>query len=156
MITDPQSFLILQKRCIEKVRFYVDKANAKLNIRMPMPKVRFGIEGTTAGRAYYREHLVTFNPTLFAENVEHFLIQTVGHEVGHLAAFRWKGPGIRPHGEEWANVMWYLGLPATRCHNYEVGNVPSNRMKLQRQTVIKTDESTTRFAGGVKVVEFND
>ncbi len=52
----------------------------------PRPEVSFKLRGQKAGVAHLQENLLRFNPKLYAENREHFLKQTVAHEVAHLAA----------------------------------------------------------------------
>ena len=127
-ITANDKNLALKIECIKQVKFYVDKANKKLHEQMPYPDVEFGLRGTTAGRAWFvnggRNNKIQFQPDFLYENAETFLEQTAGHEVGHLVA-HWlnKTKRIDPHGQEWRNVMWTLGLPATRCHNYDTGVV---------------------------------
>lgn len=129
-ITTPAEFLDLQRECIRQVTYYVEIARKKLGITFPTPRVLFGLQGTTAGRAYFPDNKINFQPTLLRENADHFVQQTVGHEVGHLAAYFKYGMTIKPHGHEWASVMWHLGLPATRCHNYDVSNVATRVGKI--------------------------
>jgi SprT protein len=115
--------------CIDQVYYYVDLLKTKCGIHLPRPRITFNLRGTTAGRAYYRENRVAFNPILLDENPEHFVKQTVGHEVAHLAAFVKHGGRIDPHGREWKHVMWQLSLPAKRCHSYDVSTITGQRSK---------------------------
>jgi hypothetical protein len=55
--------------------------------------------------------------------VEHYLKQTITHECAHLIAYNLYGSGISPHGVEWKGVMADLGVPALRCHEYDISNV---------------------------------
>ena len=78
----------------------------------PRPTVSFRLRGQKAGVAHLDENLLRFNPQLYRENREHFLEQTVAHEVAHLIAHQLFGPRIRPHGEEWQLIMRGIyGLP---------------------------------------------
>lgn len=136
-ISTPQEWTDLKLECAKQVKFYVDLANRKLNLSMPYPWVEFGLKGTTAGRAWYRgkyeKPKIQFQPTLLLENPETFLTQTAGHEVAHLAAhFRHANKEIDPHGMEWRSVMWTLGLPANRCHNYDTSNVSTRSTSIRR------------------------
>jgi SprT protein len=115
--------------CLAAVDYYLDLLQTKAGIYLPRPRVKFELRGTVAGRAYYSKNLIQFNPILLDENPEHFVKQTVGHEVAHLAAFVKHGGQIRPHGSEWSRVMWALGLPAKRCHNYDISTVTGRRPK---------------------------
>lgn len=113
--------------CMEKVRFYVEELRTRAGIILPMPRITFDLRGTTAGRAFYTQNRVAFNPILLDQNPEHFVQQTVGHEVAHLAAFVKHGGHIKPHGPEWSRIMWALRLPARRCHNYDVSTITGQR-----------------------------
>lgn len=124
------------KECIDNVKYYVEMLKTKAGIYMPMPVIKFDLRGTTAGRAWYPKHVIQFNLILLDENPEHFVTQVVGHEVAHLAAFVKHGSGIKPHGSEWARVMWALSLPARRCHNYDVATVTGRRPKSLAMEVI--------------------
>lgn len=87
----------------------------------PRPQVSFRLRGQKAGVAHLNDNLLRFNPQLYQENREHFLEQTVAHEVAHLVAHQVFGPRIRAHGEEWRQIMQGIyGLPAERCHTYAV------------------------------------
>lgn len=86
------------------------------------PEISFKLRGQKAGVAHLQENLLRFNPKLYAENREHFLKQTVAHEVAHLVAHQLFGPRIQPHGEEWQLIMrGVYELPPERCHNYDIG-----------------------------------
>lgn len=85
------------------------------------PVVRLDLRGQKAGVAYLQRNLLRFNAQLYRENQADFLQQTVPHEVAHLLAQALYGSHIRPHGREWQGLMTGLfGLPARRCHDYQV------------------------------------
>ena len=152
-ISTPQELTALKLECVSRVKWYVDYCKTKLGIYMPYPKVVFGLKGTTAGYAMYHSHLINFQPSLLADNIDTFLEQTVGHEVGHLAAFRKFGGQIKPHGKEWTSVMWGMHLPAKRCHNYETDGVAS-RLGTVRNNVapIQATHGVVNTFGMGKVV----
>lgn len=128
-INTPEEFVKLQRLCLDRVKYYTDLANKKLGINMTVPRVRFNLRGRTGGKASYTDHTLELHNTLLRENADDYIVQTVGHEVAHLAAHRKYGNSITPHGSEWTAVMWYLGLPATRCHKYDTSNVPTQMGK---------------------------
>lgn len=83
------------------------------------PEVSLRLRGQKAGVAHLTENKLRFNAQLYRENREHFLRQTVAHEVAHLVAHQMFGPRIAPHGEEWQLIMrGVYGLPPDRCHSY--------------------------------------
>ena len=81
---------------------------------------------------------IRLNPVLCFENVEHFIVQTVGHEAAHLITGVVFGrtkqvedpktgklvtKKIRGHGAEWRSVMVKLGLKPDRCHTYDCSSI---------------------------------
>jgi SprT protein len=72
---------------------------------------------TTAGRADYRQKLISLNPRLFEHPAE--IDRTLRHELAHiLAQFRAGRRRIRAHGDEWRVACRDLGInDERRCHN---------------------------------------
>ena len=79
---------------------------------------------TAAGRADYREKLISLNPRLIEHPEEIDL--TLRHELAHiLAQFRAGRRRISPHGTEWKQACRDLGIPGEkRCHTLPF---PANR-----------------------------
>ncbi|HAW39822.1 SprT family zinc-dependent metalloprotease [Stutzerimonas stutzeri] len=89
--------------------------------RFPRPEVSLKLRGQKAGVAHLQQNLLRFNEQLYRENTEHFLRQTVAHEVAHLVAHQMFGARIQPHGEEWQLIMrGVYELPPDRCHTYAI------------------------------------
>jgi SprT protein len=72
---------------------------------------------TAAGRADYREKLISLNPRLFEHPAE--IDRTLRHELAHiLAQFRVGRRRISPHRAEWQQACVDLGIAdEKRCHN---------------------------------------
>ena len=72
---------------------------------------------TAAGRADYREKLISLNPRLSEYPSE--IGRTLRHELAHiLAQFRAGRRRISPHGLEWRQACQDLGIAdEKRCHN---------------------------------------
>ena len=88
---------------------------------LPRPEVSLKLRGQKAGVAHLQQNLLRFNEQLYRENTEHFLRQTVAHEVAHLVAHQMFGARIQPHGEEWQLIMrGVYELPPDRCHTYAI------------------------------------
>ena len=70
-----------------------------------------------AGRADYREKLISLNPQL--DEHPHEIDRTLRHELAHLLAqFRGGRRRIPPHGAEWRAACVDLGIDdEKRCHN---------------------------------------
>ena len=71
---------------------------------------------TAAGRADYRQKLISLNPRLVAHPEE--IDRTLRHELAHfLAQFRAGRRRISPHGAEWQQACRDLEIPdEKRCH----------------------------------------
>ena len=72
---------------------------------------------TAAGRADYRQKLISLNPRLLDHPTE--IDRTLRHELAHiLAQFRAGRRRILPHGVEWRAACGDLGISdEKRCHN---------------------------------------
>jgi SprT protein len=72
---------------------------------------------TAAGRADYRQKLISLNPRLLEHSTE--IDRTLRHELAHiLAQFRAGRRRIPPHGVEWRQACIDLGIAdEKRCHN---------------------------------------
>lgn len=143
----------LQRECINQVRFYVDLAANKLGVHIPMPKIIFNNMGRTAGRAHIGRNLIEFNPVLLRTNGEEFLERAPGHEVAHLIAHvKFNRPS--PHGCEWRLVMNRFGLPAIRCHNYDVPAITGGPQK-KVVAVVRHEDMTIKQVRGAKIIQFD-
>ncbi|QEY59036.1 SprT family zinc-dependent metalloprotease [Pseudomonas sp. C27(2019)] len=110
----------------ERVEACFKTAENHFNCSLQRPEISFKLRGQKAGVAHICDNRLRFNPVLYQENPEHFLLHTVAHEVAHLVAYRLYGKNIRAHGREWQAVMEEVyGLPANRCHSYAVKRKPS-------------------------------
>ncbi len=128
-------------------------ASRAYNHEFRFPSIRFDKSGTVAGTANGYKWELNFNETLLNENMDHFVKQTVAHEVAHLIdheVYGLNNPKFNiygqrkkraPHGRNWKIIMMTLGVPAERCHNYNVSNVKRKR---------KTSKTYTYYCAGCK------
>lgn len=120
----------LQLQIRARVAHYVQFARLKLGIHLPMPTCSFDLRGRSAGRAFYEQNHIQFNPVLLIENPQTFLHEVPGHEVAHLVVYaRWMvAPGQRrvrnvsAHGRQWQSIMLAFGLPPKRTHSFNTLN----------------------------------
>jgi SprT protein len=111
-----------------RVEACYQRAEAHFKRSFRRPEVSLRLRGQKAGVAHLQENLLRFNPTLYAQNREDFLRQTVPHEVAHLIAQALYGRRIRPHGAEWQTIMREVfALQPLRCHSYAVQRRPVTR-----------------------------
>lgn len=109
----------------ERVEACFQSAEHYFKRRFERPDISFKLRGQKAGVAHICENRLRFNPLLYEENREHFLLHTVAHEVAHLICYTVYGNNIRAHGPEWQAVMQNVyQLPAQRCHDYKITRKP--------------------------------
>lgn len=107
---------------VAAVREWIERANSRFDLAVPVPQVRMDLRGRSAGLAVYaRRHrhraLIRFNALLCERYPEEMLDHTVPHEVAHVVTAWQHGPRVKPHGPEWRGVMAAFDRPATVCHN---------------------------------------
>lgn len=81
------------------------------------PEIRLDLSGQSAGQAI-SSGVLRFNPHYLLHDSEHFLRQTVAHEVAHHVDFLRRGRS--DHGPHWQRLMHALGLPAESRHRYDL------------------------------------
>lgn len=128
----------IERRVINRVYEVVDLGNKVFDCDMDYPVVEFKVRGTTAGTAT-GDHTVDFNLALLKENEQHFMEDTIPHEVAHcfdkhLFGYQYKttrtGRKIREsHGRTWKKIMRGLGVDPTRCHSLDTTNVARPKTK---------------------------
>ena len=71
-----------------------------------------------AGRAWYGQHMVEFSAELMWEHMDHFIRDTIPHEVAHIVT-HCVYPDVKGHhNAEWYGIMARVyGIKATRCHD---------------------------------------
>ncbi|UYG08438.1 SprT-like domain-containing protein [Halomonas sp. M4R1S46] len=90
---------------------------------LPRPEVWLDLRGKGAGQAHFGRGGLRFNPVLFDENRQAFLVEVVPHEMAHwLVHHLDDGHLARPHGHEWQAVMRRLfGLAPRVTHRFDTG-----------------------------------
>jgi len=94
-----------------------------------MPSVSYDLNSTVGGTANYSLWHIQVNPRMFVKNKDHYLINTIGHEVAHLITSDNHGDHIKDHGKEWKDTMAIFGLEPKRCHSYQTYSKPRKRQK---------------------------
>lgn len=123
---------ILSIQIQRRLRACIELAQAQFNRTFPMPTVTYNVRGLKAGVAYLQQNEIRLNPTLLAENAEHFIRETVPHELAHLIVYQQYGRRAKPHGREWRFVMEEVfKLPASVYHEYDTTAVRRNSVAYQ-------------------------
>ncbi len=121
-----------QKTRLEKLtRHWLQQGEAWAGRALAPLAVRFDLCGRAAGQ--YRSHpqpLVRYNAALAARQFDDFCRLVPPHEVAHHVVSQLHGPrGARPHGPEWQAVMNFFGVPAERCHDFDLDGTPVRRQR---------------------------
>jgi ATP-dependent exoDNAse (exonuclease V) alpha subunit/predicted SprT family Zn-dependent metalloprotease len=116
-------------KVIDKAEPYIERVKEKLSDcmellasqtslynPMPYPILTFEKQGSSAGRAYYRENRININPIYLAQHPEETINQTVPHELAHLCSWHYhKQPG---HEYWWQHYCKLFGIPPNQYHSH--------------------------------------
>lgn len=117
-----EQLLTLLKHQIENCYLTAEK---RLNRSFIRPEIYLNLRGKSAGIAIPTKNRLRFNAYLLENNQDHFLKQTVPHEIAHLIAYTLFGPQIKPHGKQWQQLMIQVfEVQALRCHQYTLEKKP--------------------------------
>lgn len=117
----------------DKIELCYQQAERQLKRQFPRPDISFKQTGKSAGSARLQLNQLRFNMILLQENQQHFIQQTVPHEVAHLLVYQLYGR-TKPHGKEWQNIMMGIfHLPAQTTHSYDVSSVKGQTFNYQCQ-----------------------
>jgi SprT protein len=121
-----------------KVAETLEKLQAHTSTKLRAPEIKYDLRGHVAGYAI-GGHTIRINvELLYTDHYDDMINSTVPHEVCHIAAAQMY-PYMRVgHGREWKELMWLIGLPATRCHNYETV-AARKRQRMPRPYVYECD-----------------
>ncbi len=117
-----QAFEAKITECLAKCQLHHAHEN------LPVPVLIFRNIGGPAGCCYWNpvraNSVVIINPAYFQKpgGYDEQLTSTLPHEVAHhICDFihRNNCRGVRPHGHEWARVMYWMGRPLERCHKMD-------------------------------------
>ena len=116
-VTDPGYNNVERNLNVEQIARALLRANGAARIAAELRVEWNSRLKTAAGRADYRQKLISLNPRLSEHPAE--IDRTLRHELAHLLAqFRAGRRRILPHGEEWREACRDLGIKGEkRCHN---------------------------------------
>jgi SprT protein len=107
-----------------QVQAILDEAytNMPEGVLVPCIKIVYFQRSRTAGRAKGRRS-IEINTDL-AEKYPDQLRDTVLHELAHLMVRANHNYRCKPHGSEWQDMMYLLGIEPERCHRMYQSDVP--------------------------------
>lgn len=101
----------------------------KPSLPFKTPTIKYEVRGTVGGYAIPLDWKVDFNSVFLMENLDHFIDNTVPHEVAHLIDYAVHGVqrigyGYKrsSHGGTWKSIMYLFGCDPSRCHQYDTRN----------------------------------
>jgi SprT protein len=123
----------IRARVDAKIAECVAKINTHYDVTMPKMTVAYDINSVhLGGEAHPSKMHLRFNPVYLNAHTDHYIAQTVPHEVAHLGVHFVEGRSYHQvrtrsgrvrlkrdiHGGAWQMMMSVLGVPADRCHAY--------------------------------------
>ena len=111
---------------------YIGLAGRLYNQEFSLIPILFDLKGRAAGmyRVDNRDRVIRYNPYIFAKYFEDNLITTVPHEVAHYVVdILYNASRVRPHGNEWQQVMLSLGAEPRATANYDLSGIPVRKQK---------------------------
>lgn len=126
-----------EQRVIDETHRYIRRATDIFGIRATPLEISFDLKGRAAGMYRVRKNLfqqkreIRYNPAIFARYFEDNLENTVPHEVAHLVCDLLYGLNrIKPHGDEWKQVMSAFGADARVTASYDLKDIPIRKLKM--------------------------
>ena len=122
-----------QKVATETFR-YIQLANNELGCAIEEIPVLFDLKGQVAGmyrmsgRGKNIQRVIRYNPWLFAKYWDDNFTTTIPHEVAHYVAEQLFGR-VRPHGQEWKNLMVLFNADSARTCNFDMTGIPTRSVK---------------------------
>ncbi len=114
----------------QKTLEYISLAGEVYQRRFPPVEVRHDLSGSSAGmfRVDRGHCLIRYNPWLFAKYFDENLAATVPHEVAHYIVHCLQGRRrIRPHGQEWQEVMAHFDADSAVTCNFDMADIPQRK-----------------------------
>lgn len=131
-----------QQNVITEVARLIRTASERYDQHFAQIDVVFDLRGKAAGMyrvkkqrhrfSFYAqyERYIRFNPWLFAKYPEDSWHNTIPHEVAHyIADCRFGLSNIRPHGQQWQNIMEDFGAEPLVTARYDLSDIPTRQLK---------------------------
>ena len=124
-----------QELVINETNNCITLANTLFNIKAKTIDINFNLKGRSAGmyrikrnRRIFFSHCkreIRYNPYIFSKYFDDNFRTTIPHEVAHYVSDIIYGlKNIKPHGEEWKNIMQAFGVDASVTANYNLSGIP--------------------------------
>lgn len=122
-----------RRQVVSAVHDYLSQGELLYQRQFEQIPVVFDLKGRAAGMYVSdarRGPRIRFNPYIFAKYFQDNLKTTVPHEVAHYISDSLHGlKNIRPHGQEWRQIMLDFAVNPVRTCNYDLEGVPVRRYR---------------------------
>jgi SprT protein len=112
----------MKERVRAKVQECCRLASDHFGINFDMPEIRYNLRGVrTAGKAYPKRYGIGLHPKYLAAYTDHYIENTVPHEVAHLVSLIVHGKEKmhrKYHEREWQDIMLMFGAEPVAKHSY--------------------------------------
>lgn len=126
-------------------------------IQLNFPTIVYKNLGTTAGRAteYGDDSTeIALNHILLVDNVDHFINDTIPHEMAHLVVMKFC-PDAKAHGSEWFEACRRLGMKEISvCHDLDTSASRRNITRVEAYCQCMTHQVTLRKARAIKTGDY--
>lgn len=117
---------------IDQTDHFLQRAEQVTRHKFKPIEIRFDLIGQVAGMYCVRHDTrwIRYNPFLFAKYFNDNLANTIPHEVAHYVVEQLYGfRGIKPHGQQWRQIMRKLGAEPSRTSDYDLEGIPHRRQR---------------------------
>jgi SprT protein len=129
-----------RQQVIELTQVYIKRARQIFNREFDFIPVSFNLTGRAAGmyKVSGDSGLIRYNPFIFARYFDQNIATTIPHEVAHYVTdkmygksrgFVFRSRRIKPHGQEWKEVMHAFGADASRTFNLNLEGLPVRKYR---------------------------
>jgi SprT protein len=121
-----------QQQVIAETSAYISQAGRIYRRRFKPVEILFDLKGTASGMfcATGSRTVIRYNPYIFAKHFTYSLANTVPHEAAHYIVHCMHGSGkVRPHGDEWKDLMRLLGVEPRRTCRLDLEGIPMRRQR---------------------------
>ncbi len=121
-----------QQRVIAETLEYIQQAAAIFEHPFQPIDILFDLKGQASGMfCVHGEHThIRYNPYIFAKHSRYSSENTVPHEVAHYIMYCLHGTaGVRPHGDEWKQLMLRFGVEPRRTNKLDLEGIPVRRQR---------------------------
>ena len=129
----------------ERINHFMELATRIFGREFSPPKLDFDKKGNAAGSYKHAQNRISLNWILLRENKDHFINETIPHELCHKFCRDIHGMGVKSHGSEWKEICVKMGYTPNRTHNFSLKTIQNNKVQSKIAKVIGARCSFSNF-----------